>query len=212
MNKIQFLLIELSVKKNIWGMSLREIGREINVKNAATVKYHLEQLKNKGLLKRPKTSSLSELRKKIVNSQNTLIDIPILGSANCGIAMIIAEEIVDGYLKVSPQLLPKSNYDYLFAIRAEGNSMNMAKINGNAVEEGDYLIIDSKRTNPNNGNYVLSIIDGCANIKKIIRDKERILLVSESTKKYPPIYIHPDDSYLINGTVVSVIKHTKNIN
>ena len=85
--------------------------------------------------------------------------------------------------------------------------MDRANIFGKSVTEGDYLLIDSNRTNPQDGDYVLSITDGCANIKKFKYDQtnERIVLFSESTKEYPPIYIHKDDDHLINGLVVSVI-------
>ena len=50
-----------------------------------------------------------------------------------------------------------------------------------------------------------------ANIKKYVLEKEneRILLISESTKNYPPIIIHWDDDFLINGKVIDVIKKPK---
>lgn len=208
MHKIQLKLVELSARKNISGMSLRSIGREVGVENAATIKYHLEQLKNKGLIKKQPTNNVSSLREKILRSQDSLVNIPILGSANCGVAMLMAEEMLEGYLKISSKLLPGSNHDNLFAVKAEGDSMNLANIKGHQIEEGDYLIIDTNNINPRDGDYVLSVIDGCANIKKMIRDKNnRIVLVSESTRNYPPIYIHPNDSYLINGAVISVIKN-----
>jgi SOS-response transcriptional repressor LexA len=212
MNKMQFKLIELSTKKNIWNMSLRAIGSETGITNAATVKYHLEQLKAKGLLKKPATPNvLSSLRERVLKAQENLVSIPILGAANCGIASLMADEMLEGYLKISPQLLPIINYDNLFALRAEGDSMNLANIYGERIEEGDYLVIDANRTNPDNGDYILSIIDGCANIKKMIRDyqNDKIALISESTKNYPPIYIHSSDNYLINGTVISVAKKPK---
>lgn len=82
--------------------------------------------------------------------------------------------------------------------------MDKAHINGKNVEEGDYLLVDSNKTNPKNGDYILSIIDSCANIKKFNYDthNERIVLYSESSKNYPPIYIHPSDDHLINGLVI----------
>ena len=86
--------------------------------------------------------------------------------------------------------------------------MNKTKINGNTIEDGDYLIIDSSDTNPKNGDVVLSVIDDMANIKKYIWDEKnhQVVLVSESTKDIPPIYIHEDDSFLVNGKVIQVIK------
>lgn len=212
MNIIQLKLLELSTHKDIWNMSLRAIGKEIDIENAANVKYHIDQLKNKGLLKRPSNSKhLSDLRDRILKSQESLLNIPIIGSANCGVAMLVAEEMFDGYLKISPQLLPKNRGNNLFAVKAQGDSMNLATIHEERIEENDYLIVDGSRLNPKNGEYVLSVIDGCANIKKFIKDEinNRIVLLSESTKNHPPIYIHSNDSYLINGVVISVIKTPK---
>ena len=82
-----------------------------------------------------------------------------------------------------------------------------------SVEDGDFIVIDSANRNPKDGDYILSIIDNMANIKKIKFDREnnRIALISESTEKYPPIFIRPNDNfnYLINGVVLQVIKKLK---
>jgi SOS-response transcriptional repressor LexA len=89
--------------------------------------------------------------------------------------------------------------------------MNKSIVNGNTIEDGDYLIIDSSDTSPSSGDVVLSVIDEMANIKKYVWDEEnnQIVLVSESTKDIPPIYIHEDDSFMINGKVIQVIKKPK---
>jgi repressor LexA len=89
--------------------------------------------------------------------------------------------------------------------------MNQSVVNGNNIEDGDYLIIDSSDTSPSSGDVVLSIIDEMANIKKYVWDEtnNQIVLVSESTKDIPPIYIHEDDSFMINGKVIQVIKKPK---
>ena len=58
---------------------------------------------------------------------------------------------------------------------------------------------------------ILSIIEGAANIKKYVDDKKhgQIVLISESTVNYPPIYIDQNMDYLVNGVVVQVIKSPK---
>lgn len=80
-----------------------------------------------------------------------------------------------------------------------------------AIEDGDYVIVDSGNINAKNGDYVVSVIDGLANIKKYLWDNKnlRILLVSESTHNYPPIFIHEDDNFLINGKIIQVIKNPR---
>jgi len=187
-------------------MGPREIGREIGVSHPQRVKHHLNQLKKKGLLAQKEPSSISKLRKNLNKQVTGLVDIPILGSANCGIATIIAEESLEGFLKISSKLLGVSRPEKLFALRASGNSLNKASIDGESVKDGDYLIVDTNYKNPRDGEYVVSVIDGCANVKKIRLEQDKIVLLSESSEDIPPIYIHSDDSYLINGKVTKVIK------
>ena len=86
--------------------------------------------------------------------------------------------------------------------------MNKANINGDSLKEGDLAIIDSEYKTPRNGDYVLSIIDGMANLKKFEQDTKTrdVKLVSESTNpKHKPIYISSED-FMVNGKVIAVVK------
>lgn len=207
MHAIQQKLLELSRRKNIFSMGPREIGREIEVSHPQIVKHHLNQLKKKGLLSQKEPNSIRKLRENLNKQVMGLVDIPILGSANCGIATIIAEESLEGFLKISGKLLGSSKPEKLFALRASGNSLNKANIGGENIEDGDYLVVDTNYKNPRDGEYIVSVIDGCANVKKIRLEDDKIVLLSESSENIPPIYIHSDDSYLINGVVTKVIKN-----
>jgi repressor LexA len=211
MNENQQKILDLAKKKDITKMNFREIGRELKIPNPQTVIYHLEQLKKKGLLyldtqKRQKVAKLKAF------VEDNFFNIPIVGSANCGPAVQLAQEDITGYLKISQRSLKKSEPDGLIAVRAVGDSLNRADINGDNIENGDYVIVDCKQR-ADNGDYVLSIIDGAANFKKFFKDnkKEEVRLVSESTRDYPPIIMHKDDidtsGYLVNGVVVKVIKN-----
>lgn len=209
MHKIQEKILELSKKMDLKGKSLREIGDLVGVDNQPQkIKHHLSQLEKKGFMEF--SEGTSDLRR-VEKSAQGLIPVPILGAANCGEANLFADDNIEGYLKLSPSMLKKK--DKVFAIRASGFSMNKANVGGESVEPGDFVIVDSENKNPQNGEYVLSIIDGVANIKKINIDKERqqIVLLSESTKDYAPIYIHASDSdcYHIGGRIMQVIKKPK---
>ncbi len=206
--------------------SLKEIGKHIGVNSPATVHQHLSTLEGKGFLSREKSQprsitvlapweqgSFTGQKPELIESPygNTVgldsISLPIVGSANCGPADILAEENIEGYLKVSKSLLNRR--DGLFVVRASGNSMNKADFFGKTIENGDFVIIDSLDRNAKHGDYVLSIIDGCANLKKFIIDRNgQKLLVSESKSKkdYKPIFLHDADDFMINGKIISVIK------
>lgn len=210
MHEVQRKLMALANKKDLSELTLRDIGDEIGLgrEKPQIVKHHLQQLVKRGLLKN-KEGKYFLVSAKEENKKSTLISLPIYGVANCGEALSIAEDQVQGYLKVSPSIL--KNKKNIFVVKAKGNSMNKAFIGLENIDDGDYVLVDAEAKNPENGDCVLSIIDGAANIKRFKQDKERgmIMLLSDSTSNYDPIYIHPDDakSYSVAGKVVGVLKN-----
>ncbi len=209
MHPIQEKLLTLLDQKVLSNMTLRDIGDCIKEPLPQKIKHHLEQLEKKGFIKYDrKNKSISRVK---TNSKilSLFVSVPVIGAANCGPATIFANENIEGYLKISKNILNKCKN--VFAIKAQGLSMNKSNINGMSIEDGDYLIIDSDYRTPRNGDVVLSVIDDMANIKKYVFDEanNQIVLVSQSTKDIPPIYIHEDDSFMINGKVIQVIKKPK---
>jgi repressor LexA len=209
MHPIQEKLLKCIETTNISDMTLREIGSLIKEPLPQKIKHHLEQLEKKGFIsynRKNKTISRSITKSQ---TKSLFVSVPIIGAANCGPATIFANENIEGYLKISKNILNKCKN--IFALKAQGLSMNRSSINGMSIEDGDYIIIDSDYRSPRNGDVVLSVIDDMANIKKYIFDEDnnQIVLVSESSKNIPPIYIHEDDSFMVNGRVIQVIKKPK---
>jgi len=204
MHIIQEKLLKEVDKKNLSGMTLREIGSLVSEKSAQKIKHHLTQLSKKGFI--TYNPAKREIKKAQKISKEGFVSLPIVGAANCGPATIFAEENITGYLKVSKKLAPRNGK--LFVLRAEGNSMNKANINKKNIEDGDFVIVDAEQKSPESGQYIVSIIDEMANIKKFSPDPQnkRIILKSESTKEYLPIFIHENDSYCVSGRVIDVIK------
>ena len=204
MHIIQEKLLKELNRKNLSGMTLREIGFLVGEKSAQKIKHHLSQLSKRGFI--TYNPLKREIKKAQKISKEGFISLPIVGAANCGPATIFAEENITGYLKVSKRLAPRG--EKLFILRAEGDSMNRANINKKNIEDGDFVIIDAEQKSPEPGQYIVSTIDEMANIKKFIPDpkNKRIVLKSESTKEYLPIFIHEDDKYEVSGRVVGVIK------
>jgi repressor LexA len=197
-------------------MTLRDIAKLIGEESPQLVKHHLNQLEKKGLIRIDKVKGLIEKAQggwvnSMLKRGARLINIPILGSANCGPAELFATSNIEGYLRVSSSLMGRNTQHRLFALKTIGPSMNRASVGDKTIEEGDYIIVDSQDTSPANGEVVVSVIDGMANVKKYFLDKEnqQIVLMSESTQDFAPIHIHQDDDYWINGKVVQVIKKPK---
>jgi repressor LexA len=206
MHPIQQKLLKLAETKHLGQMTLREIGDLIGEKYPQKIKHHLSQLEKKGFIRIDKQRGLIQKNTagKIENSK--IISVPILGTANCGPATFYTETNYDGYLKVSSKLLDRKKDVY--ALRADGISMNKANVKGKNIEEGDYLIVNSADTTPADNDIVVSVFDDVANIKKFKWDQEnnQVVLLSESTRDFPPIFIHEDDNYHIVGKVIQVIK------
>lgn len=211
MNIIQKQLLNLIVNTpDIGSLSLRKISELIGAKGKPQIaKYHLQQLEKAGLIQMNLDEGILRVVKQGYNhvSKSPLFAIPVVGAANCGPATVYADQKIEKYLKISSSLLPR-NKNRLFAILADGDSMNQADVNGKTIESGDYVLVDGEVKNYANGEIVVAVIDGLATIKEFYRDRSnnRIILKAKSDHEYMPIYISEDDQFIINGKVVDVIK------
>jgi SOS-response transcriptional repressor LexA len=213
MDEKQKKLLDLANTVDLGELTLREISERIGIvpEKPQLIKHHLEQLIKKGFLERDLISHSIKKKKQRI-SEDSLIPLPILGSANCGEATLFAEENITGYVQISPSSLAGKNKKGLFIVKAAGESMNKSSVGEEKfpILDGDYVIVDSTKRTPKSNDYILSVINGMANIKKFIDDREhnQFVLQSESTKDYQPIFIHQEDAdiYQVCGTIIKVIK------
>lgn len=217
MHQIQEKLLGLSKQKNLAKLSLREMASLIGIprESPQKIKHHLLQLQKKGFISIDRNLGVMKRigfaptwAKGLLKNASKLFSIPIVGAANCGPATIFAEQNFQGFIKVSSKLIGKSKPDGLFAIKADGSSMNRAEINDKRIEDGDYIIVDKNDLNIRSNDIVLTIIDNRATVKRFIDDREngQIVLKADSSFDYEPIYLHPDDQFSINGKVIGIIK------
>lgn len=188
-------------------MGLRELARELGVKNPQTIKYHLQRLAEDQELKERTSVQIEK------NGTSDLIRIPVKGFVSAGPATHIASDETSAYLRVSSKLLESRNYKDLYALIVSGLSMNKANVHGKPINDGDFAIVDGSKRSPTDGQYVIAQVDNLANIKKLHLDKEnrQVVLLSESSEDFEPIFVHPDDNNenLIIGTVVQVIRQPR---
>lgn len=213
LHPLQEAILRLAQERNIATLKLREIGRLVGDESPQKIKHHLQQLEKRGLLKIDREKQITKKTMHgwidgFLKRGKRLLRVPIVGAANCGPAELLAVENIVGYLRISSSLIGRRTSDGLFAVRADGFSMNQARLNGKTIENGDYLIIDGNDRAPKEGQIILSIIDGSANVKRYHDDtkNKQIVLMSDSSEDLAPIYIHPDDDFLVNGRVVDIIK------
>lgn len=217
MHLIQEKLLHLSKTENLAKLSLRDMATRIGMPNESPqrIKHHLLQLQKKEFLTidrakgtMTRTSLEPDWAKGLLKKASRLFSVPIIGTANCGPAMLFAEQNFQGFLRVSSKLIGRSKPTGLYAVKADGASMNRAEIKGRKIEDGDFIIIDNQDRNVRSGDVVLAVVDDRATIKRLIDDRAngQIVLTADSSFDYAPIYLHPEDDFMISGKVIAVIK------
>ena len=161
-------------------------GLGLKLKSLRSFFLYLNELERKGYIQR--NSEERGITMKGVSKQS-FIDVPVLGMANAGTALMFADEYVEGYVQVS------------------GTSMNKATVNGKTISDGDFILVD-KNAECVHGDKVLVVIDGLATVKTYrTLDGKNIVLMPESTDpKHKPIFLTDEDNFVINGKVIDVLK------
>lgn len=210
---IQKRMVELATEYDVANMKLAEIAKLLDIDHLQKVKHHRDQLIKKELLTPREDNKTIKIMKNVLPNTE-LVTVPILGSVNAGPANIYAEGVVKGYLHVSSSLLSTKPSKQLFALEVVGDSMNDARVHGKyRIDPGDFVIADAATFIPRTGDYIISLFDDRANVKKFFRDSKsgQIALMSESRQNYPPIFIGEGDSldWVVQGKVVGVAKSPK---
>lgn len=215
MHHIQKKLLELAKTNNLAECTLRRTAELIGDPDMSPgqVQHHLLQLEKRNLLFINRKNKTQRLESPVEDDRFVLV--PIVGSASCGPALNYAEEYYEGFLRISKQLLGKQTTQLknrYMAVKADGESMNNARIGKSKqpINSGDFVLVDVTQNYAEDGDYVLSIIGGMANIKRFKKHEEYISLESESLtpERFPPIIVDQSENYMINGKVVAVYKNT----
>lgn len=215
MHHIQKKLLELAKTNNLAECTLRRTAELIGDPDMSPgqVQHHLLQLEKRNLLFINRKNKTQRLESPVEDDRFVLV--PIVGSASCGPALNYAEEYYEGFLRISKQLLskqPTQLKNRYMAVKADGESMNNARIGKSKqpINSGDFVLVDVTQNYAEDGDYVLSIIGGMANIKRFKKHEEYISLESESLtpERFPPIIVDQSENYMINGKVVAVYKNT----
>lgn len=182
--------------------TLKELGAFLKTKKMKIASLngpvqYLKALESKGYVQRfPRPRGIRLLEGNIKN----FVEIPLVGNADCGEPLSFADDQVEDYINVSKKIIRGDKKDYFF-VKAVGDSMDREGIDNN-----DYVLA-RKTHDVENGANVLAVINGLGTIKKIQKDRDRLVLVPSSTNpRHKPIVLHPEDEVLICGRVEKVIK------
>ena len=156
------------IRENHYAPSVREICAAVGLQSTATVHYHLNALREEGLIQ------MDEMKKRTI----TLPDaqrpdrIPVVGVVTAGIP-ILAVENIESYI-------PWEGEPGCFALRVRGDSMINA-----GILDGDKVVVRPQST-AENGEIVVALLDDSATVKRLKRSGSDVWLVPENPA-YSPI-------------------------
>lgn len=176
--------------------TVREVAKNLGYKSPNNARQHLLLIEHKGYIRI--NSGKARGIEIIVGGRSDEYDesgVPLIGSVAAGLP-ITAIENIDGYITLDRSLFKGND---LFALRVKGNSMV-----GMGILHDDIVVI-RKKTNAENGEVVVVIIDGDATLKRFIRDRATILLRAENPD-YADIVLSSINSIQIAGKLIGVIR------
>jgi repressor LexA len=175
--------------------SFEEIARHFGYTSLATVHEHLENLRQKGYIRKSYNASRSiELVPHGVRVG--AVELPLLGNVAAGapIEAILDQESVS----VPEDFLMRGGQHYVLRVR--GDSMIDEQI-----RDGDYVIVNSRNT-AQNGEMVVALVRGdSATVKKFYREMDGRIRLQPANASMPPM-VFPARDVTVQGIVVGVIR------
>ena len=147
---------------------VREICNAVGLQSTATVHYHLNALRDAGLIE------MDEMKKRAISLPDAqrADRIPVVGVVTAGVP-ILATENIEGYI-------PWEGEAGCFALRVRGDSMINA-----GILSGDKVVVRPQLT-AENGQIVVALLDDSATVKRFRREKGKVWLLPENPA-YDPI-------------------------
>ena len=153
---------------NGYAPSVREICAAVGLQSTATVHYHLNALRDAGLI------NMDEMKKRTISlpGNRRCGRIPVVGVVTAGLP-ILAVENIEGYI-------PWDGQANCFALRVRGDSMINA-----GILSGDKVVVRPQST-AENGEIVVALLDDSATVKRFQKKGGRVWLLPENPD-YEPI-------------------------
>jgi repressor LexA len=172
--------------------TLEEIGRNFRLTSLATVHKHLQNLEQKGLIRRvPNHCRALEIVPPPVPAR--AVTVPLLGRVAAGTPIEPVE--VSESVALPEDLLGRGE---TFALRVRGDSMI-----GEGILDGDLVVVESRPEAPN-GATVVALVRGEATVKKLYRERGRVRL-QPANERVAPI-VAREDEVQVRGVVVAVLR------
>jgi repressor LexA len=173
--------------------SLEEIGERFGLSSVATVHKHVQNLVDKGLLRKAwnRSRSIEVVREESVPSG---VEIPLLGRVAAGrpIEAIATSDVIS----VPLDMVGRRE---CFALRVTGDSMI-----DDHIMDGDVVVLESRKT-PRAGETVVALVrrEECT-LKRFYQDGGKIRLVPANERLAPMEF--PAEDIEVQGVVVGLLR------
>ncbi|HHU54369.1 MAG TPA: transcriptional repressor LexA [Mollicutes bacterium] len=174
--------IKKYIVSNGYPPTVREIAKAMGVSSPATIHAHLENLEEKGVIKKESTKNRAiELlvENEYIDNNEEVSKVPLLGKITAG-SPIEAIENPDEYFTLPSYLIP--NNKEVFTLLVDGESMINA-----GIYDGDIVIVERTKE-ARNGNIVVAMTeDSEVTLKTFYKEKNHIRLQPENDYMEPII-------------------------
>ena len=164
--------------------TVREICNAVGLQSTVTVHYHLNALRDAGLIE------MDEMKKRAISLPDAqrADRIPVVGVVTAGVP-ILATENIEGYI-------PWDGESGCFVLRVRGDSMI-----GAGILDGDKVVV-RPQPDAENGQIVVALLDDSATVKRLKKTGRDVWLMPENPS-YEPI---PGNEAKILGRVKALIR------
>jgi repressor LexA len=174
--------------------SIRDIGKQFEIKSTKTVSDLLQSLARKGYIERDPSRSRG-VRLLGFSGAVQSTPVPYYGRIHAGEPALLPEHR-EGFITMDRRFLPS---DRVFFLKVKGESMI-----GRAIESGDFVMVDPAAT-PKDGDMVAARIGDDATIKTLAHDGQTVLLKAANPADRD-IPIGPRDDFGVLGVVCGVFR------
>jgi repressor LexA len=187
--------LEEFLAENGYPPSFEEIARHFGYTSLATVHEHLENLKQKGYIRKSYNASRS-IELVPTGMKVSAIELPLLGQVAAGQPIEAVQD--QETIAVPEDFLARGGQHYV--LRVAGDSMIDEQI-----RDGDYVIVNSRST-ATNGEMVVALVGGdSATVKKFYREGDGRVRLQPANPQMAPMYF-PSHDVMVQGIVVGVIR------
>jgi repressor LexA len=182
------------IERKGYAPTIEEIGEHFGLSSLATVHKHLQNLQDKGLVKRAWNRSRAlELIPTTVTVR--AVELPLLGRVAAGTPIEAVQSTETIFV---PEGMVGKRDTYVLQVK--GDSMIDEQI-----RDGDYVIVEDRRS-ARDGEMVIALLGGeNVTLKKLYREGGGKVRLQPANNRMKPIMVDQDD-LTIQGVVIGVLR------